>query len=120
MPATPDNSALPFAIVDEGVVLHVIASPKSSRDEVSGVELIDGSGGDVAVFRARVRALPDKGQANKAILQLFAKWLGVPKSSVTLRSGSKARHKVLLVKGCGVGLAKQVAELMERNFDLGS
>lgn len=42
-----------------------------------------------------MRALPQDGEANTALIALVAKWLGVPKSSVELVSGGKSRIKTL-------------------------
>jgi uncharacterized protein (TIGR00251 family) len=78
-----------------GIVLAVRLTPKSSKDEVSGVESYDGN----AVLKARVRAVPDKGKANAAVIKLIAKWLGVPRSMVGLASGGKSRLKSIAVSG---------------------
>lgn len=45
----------------------------------------------------KVSSPPDKGQANQAVVQVVAKALGLPKSSVTLLKGETSRHKQLLV-----------------------
>ncbi len=78
-----------------GIVLAVRLTPKSSKDEVSGVESYDGN----TVLKARVRAVPDKGKANAAVIKLIAKWLGVPRSMVGLASGGKSRLKSIAVSG---------------------
>ena len=46
-----------------------------------------------------MRAVPDKGKANKALLKLVGEWLGVPVSSLRLASGSKSRLKSVAVEG---------------------
>ena len=51
------------------------------------------------ILKARVRAIPDKGKANKALTTLIAKWLRVPASSVALSSGGKSRIKSITVHG---------------------
>jgi len=78
-----------------GITLKVRLTPKSSRDEISGVEDF---GGD-SVLKVRVRAVPDKGKANAALVKLVAKWLRVPVSSVNLVSGGKSRLKSVAVAG---------------------
>ena len=70
-------------------------TPKSSRDEVSGIEPYDGK----SVLKARVRAIPGKGKANAALEKLIANWLGVPRSKVGLASGGKSRLKSIEVYG---------------------
>ncbi len=78
-----------------GIILAVRLTPKSSRDEVAGVEPYDGS----SVLKARVRAIPDKGKANMALKKLIAKWLRVPGSTVSLAGGGKSRLKSIAVHG---------------------
>jgi len=78
-----------------GISLTVRLMPKSAKDEVSGIEPYDGT----SVLKARVRAIPDKGQANAALVKLIAKWLGVPRSTVSLASGGKSRLKSIEVRG---------------------
>lgn len=75
--------------------MAVRLTPKSSKDEISGIEPYDGK----SVLKARVRAIPDKGQANAALVKLIAKWLGVPRSTVSLASGGKSRLKSIEVRG---------------------
>jgi uncharacterized protein (TIGR00251 family) len=85
-------------------VVSVRLTPKSSRDAVEGTELHDGR----AVVKARVRAVPEKGKANSALEKLIAKWLGVPKSSVTLVAGGTGRVKSLEVAGDAEALAARL------------
>ena len=70
-------------------------TPNTRKDEVLG--LMDTPDGPV--IAAKVRAIPDKGKANKALIALCAKWLGVKKSSIEFKSGSKSRLKTLLIAG---------------------
>jgi uncharacterized protein len=78
-----------------GLQLFVRVTPKSARDGVEGT--IDGTAGPA--LKVRVRAVADKGQANRAVEAVVADWLGVPKRSVSLASGGKARIKTLEVAG---------------------
>ena len=73
----------------------VRASPKSSREGIAGmVETAQGPALDV-----RVHAAAQKGEANRAVELAVAAWLGVPKSSVTVKAGDKSRLKTVLVAG---------------------
>ena len=76
-------------------MLPVRLAPKSSRDEIAGVENFAGE----AVLKARVRALPEDGRANAALERLVARWLRVPPSSVSVAQGGKSRTKQVLVEG---------------------
>ena len=57
-------------------MLAVRLNPKSSRDEIAGIE----DHGGACVLKARVRAIPEAGRANAALERLIARWLGVPPS----------------------------------------
>ena len=71
-------------------------TPRSSRDEVTGVE--QAADGRVHVA-ARVRAVPEKGAANAALEKLVAAWLDVPKGSVSVVAGGTARLKTVRISG---------------------
>lgn len=80
----------------DGVELFVRLTPKSSRDAVEGIETAaDGR----SYLKARVRAVPEDGKANAALLRLVGRALGVPASAVTLVSGGTARLKTLRIAG---------------------
>jgi uncharacterized protein (TIGR00251 family) len=86
---------LPARVVPDGVVIHARVTPKSSADEIVGVE----RAAEGPVLQVKVRALPDKGQANSAVIALLAKWLGEAKSRLKVTSGTKARIKQVFVEG---------------------
>ena len=60
-----------------------------------------------AHLKASVRAVPEKGLANKALIALLAKQTGTAKSLVTLESGSTSRSKVL-------ALPREAAAIIDR------
>jgi len=95
-----------------GLLLSVRATPKSSRDEVTGLYRDPNGAVSLAV---KVTAAPDKGRANRAVIETVAAWAGVPKSRLSLASGETERHKVLLLEGESTRLAERVAELMNGN-----
>lgn len=75
---------------------RVRLTPKGGRDAVEGWALAsDGS----AHLKARVRAAPEKGEANAALLTLLADALGIARSALTLESGGKARLKTVRAAG---------------------
>jgi uncharacterized protein (TIGR00251 family) len=53
---------------------------------------------DGAVIRVRVTAAPEDGKANKAVLKLLAKALGVPASALELMRGQTARDKIIRLR----------------------
>lgn len=46
----------------------------------------------------RLTAAPTDGKANSALVKVLAKELGVPKSSISIKSGHAARHKILQIE----------------------
>jgi len=84
-----------------GIILKVRLTPKSSRDEIVGVEEFGGE----AVLRARVRALPEAGRANAALAKLIASWLKLPASTVAVAHGAKSRLKHVEIEGDAERLA---------------
>lgn len=70
-------------------MVHV--TPRSGRDAVSGVMETD-AGPEV---RVRVSAAPEGGRANKAVCELVARNLHLPKSAVSVASGATTRRKRL-------------------------
>ncbi len=70
-------------------------SPKSAREGIDGVvETAQGP-----ALTVRVRAVAEKGEANRAVEAVVAGWLGVPKSSIAVAAGGKSRLKTVLVTG---------------------
>jgi len=86
----------PWRAASDGVTLALRVTPRGGRDAIDGVEtLSDGR----SVLKLRVRAVADGGEANRAVIELLAKALGVPKASVRLVSGATARLKQIAVSG---------------------
>lgn len=88
--------------------LHVRLTPRGGADRIDGVGEVGGSG---PVLFARVRAVPEKGLANVALIKLLAESGGWPKSALALDAGSKSRVKVVEVSGDPVALARGLARL---------
>jgi uncharacterized protein (TIGR00251 family) len=88
--------------MQDGLLLSVRATPKGGRDAIDGVEcLADGS----PMLKARVRAAPADGGANKALIRVIAKAAGVPPSAVALVRGQTARNKTFRLTGNPAALA---------------
>jgi uncharacterized protein len=85
----------PWRVVADGIVLRVRLTPKAGHDRIDGVE----QRGDGAALKARVRAVPENGEANAALEQVVADWLGVARSSVAVTAGGKSRMKSVAVSG---------------------
>ena len=85
-----------FAVkeVDDGVVFGVKVVPGSSRTAICG--LLD------EMVKIKVSAAPEKGKANKCLLDFLAKQLGVRKNAVKIVSGKGNPVKSVQVTGISV------------------
>lgn len=91
-----------------GVVVSLRVTPNARGDAIEGEELRDDG---TEVLRVRVKAVPDKGKANAAVIAILAKTLGLPRSAVTLQSGETARLKVVRIAGQPQALVAGLAAL---------
>ncbi|MBS0654615.1 MAG: DUF167 domain-containing protein [Verrucomicrobia bacterium] len=71
----------------EKITISVKVIPNSSKNSVVGYEN--------GVLKIRLRAVPEKGEANKALISFLADLLGIPKSHIELVQGATARLKRL-------------------------
>ena len=103
--------ALPFQVSSDHVRLSVKLTPNAGRDGIDGAEA--GADGET-LLKARVTAVPEKGKANKALIELLAKSLKLPKSSISVISGDTARKKILRIDGDTEEIAAKLQALLER------
>ena len=75
----------------ETVRLSVRLTPRASREEIAGFE------GET--LRVRVTAPPVAGRANRALVRLLAKRLGVPRGAVRVVTGQTSRSKIVAIAG---------------------
>jgi uncharacterized protein (TIGR00251 family) len=91
----------------------VRVTPGASRTAVGGVW--QGPDGEKRLV-VRVSAPPDKGKANKAVIDAMAKAFGLPKSAVSITAGEKDRMKLVrLVADPGEANARWLALLEEKS-----
>ena len=76
--------------MEDGIVVSVKVQPNSSKDRVVG-EYAD-------QIKIAVTVAPEKGKANKAVIKLFAKWLGIKNSDIQIISGETSRDKELFIR----------------------
>ena len=69
--------------------IEIRVQPKASRNRI----VIQG--GTVKVY---VTAAPEKGRANKAVIEMIARRLGVAKRAVSIASGERSQAKLLEVE----------------------
>lgn len=83
-------------VVAGGLLVRVRVTPKSTSNGVDGLaRLADGT----MSLQVRVTAQPDKGKANKAVIQTLARVLGLAKSQLAIASGATSRQKTVRIEG---------------------
>ena len=83
-------------------------TPRGGRDGIDGIEMLaDGR----PVVKVRVRAVADGGEANRAVMAVLAKALGVRKIDVRILAGATSRLKQVAVDGDPVQLGDALREL---------
>ena len=86
----------PWRYSSGGVSVALRVTPRGGRDDIDGLEtLADGR----VVVKVRVRAIADGGEANRAVTELMAKALGVPRARVRILSGTSSRLKQISIDG---------------------
>ena len=86
----------PWRYSAQGVSIALRVTPRGGRDDIDGIETLAGGR---SVVKIRVRAIAEGGEANRAVTELLAKVLGVPKARVRLLSGVTSRLKQVAVDG---------------------
>ena len=96
----------PWRATLDGVVVACRLTPKGSRDAIDGAAtLSDGT----RVLLVRVRAVPEAGKANDALLRLIAAKAGAAASQARLIAGAKSRLKQVAIAGDPAALMAKLA-----------
>lgn len=84
------------------MLVQVRLTPRSAKDGWGGT-WTDEKG--ALWLRAQVRALPEQGKANAALIQLMAKAVGLPHRCIQLEAGDTSRLKRLRITGDAAAIA---------------
>ncbi len=99
-----------FTTTGTGLQFSVRLTPKGGRNAVDGWAR-DSAGAQH--LRVRVRAVPEDGKANAALLDLLAGELCIAKSAVALVGGARSRLKTVAATGDTTRLAARLEEFGE-------
>jgi uncharacterized protein (TIGR00251 family) len=103
---------VPWRYSTDGISVALRVTPRGGRDDIDGIEtLSDGR----SVVKVRVRAIADGGEANRAVTELLAKALGVPKGRVKILSGATSRLKQVAIDGDPQQLGETLRQLTASN-----
>jgi len=82
-------------------VINVKVLPRSSRDEVIGME--------EGICKVKIKAPPVDGKANKALIKVLAEAFNLPKKKIEIISGWTSRRKRVRIYGLG---SREVSSLI--------
>src|ERR1700757_1559202 len=102
----------PWRYSTQGISVALRVTPRGGRDDIDGIETLANGR---SVLKLRVRAIADGGEANRAVTELLAKSLGVPKARVRLLSGATSRLKQGAIDGDGATLVDALRVLTTAN-----
>jgi uncharacterized protein (TIGR00251 family) len=71
--------------------LYLKVTPNAGRSEITGE-----TGG---ILQVKVAAPPVKGKANRELIALLSRLLGVKKPAITIVKGQTSRNKVVIIEG---------------------
>lgn len=83
-----------FEIHPQGVVLSVRVHPGAKRNEIRT--------GQADSLRVSVTTAPEKGKANKAVIELLAKSFEIRKSQMEILSGETSSQKRILITDASI------------------
>ena len=106
--------ALPWRFSAAGVSVALRVTPKGGRDGIDGIETLANGR---SVVKMRVRAVAEGGEANKAVVELLAGELHVPKSAVRVASGVTSRLKQVEIGGDPKKLGDALQALVNMKAD---
>ena len=90
MTGAAEAGKLKLSKTEKGVLLRVRAVPGASRDRISGIYS--------AALKVAVCAPALEGKANRAIVRVLSKTLGIKRSTISLQSGKTSRNKCFLLE----------------------
>ncbi len=86
----------PWRFSVHGISVALRVTPRGGLDAIDGIETLANGR---SVVKIRVRAIAEGGEANRAVIELLARALHVPKSHVRVLSGATSRLKQVAVDG---------------------
>jgi uncharacterized protein (TIGR00251 family) len=86
----------PWRYSTQGVSVALRVTPRGGCDAIDGVETLANGR---TVVKVRVRTIAEDGAANRAVIEVLAKALGVPKAQIRVLSGTTSRLKQIAVDG---------------------
>lgn len=84
-----------YKVITQGVLLYIYVNPGAKLKTVSGFYVCpDGQ----QYLKVEVTEQPEKGLANKSIIDTLSNILSIPKKYISIAHGLKSRKKIILIQ----------------------
>ncbi|HJO62311.1 MAG TPA: DUF167 domain-containing protein [Desulfobacterales bacterium] len=100
---------LPIIQHPKGLTFKVFVQPRSSKNQILGLH------GDA--LKIKLTAPPVNDAANRMCIQYLAKYLEVPRSSLTVISGHHSRTKQILYHCGDKGISEKALDYLKQLID---
>ncbi len=71
-------------------LITLIVKPQSKQADIKQI--------DTTTYEIAIKAKPEKGKANKEIIELLAKFFNIKKNQITIVKGHKSRQKIIQIE----------------------
>lgn len=105
---------IPLTVARGALRVAIKLKPGGSVSRIEGVTR--DAGGD-CYLNVKVRAAPEKGQANAALIALLARAWRVPRQRMRISAGATRRRKTVLIESADDELLAQLTEWMASHDD---
>ena len=82
-------------------ILQIRVVPSSSKNEITGFN-------ENGELKIRLKAVAEKGRANKELVEFLSQMISVKKQQITLLSGHTSRQKILDIDGYSLEQLQQL------------
>ena len=100
-----------FDKTDQGIILRVRLSPNSSCCKVLGIFT---SPDNLEFIKISVISVPEKGRANKELINWLSKTLDIAKSNFTIITGELDKYKKILITAEQSSVIKALNNLLPK------
>jgi uncharacterized protein (TIGR00251 family) len=107
-----EAAALPYSVVEDRIRLRVRVTPRAAAARTGGLHR--DADGRVSLL-VRVTTPPEKGKANKAVIETLGRALGIAKSRLSIEAGDTDRNKIISIAGEPDEIGRALRKLLEQD-----
>ena len=100
-----------FDKTEQGIILRVRLSPNSSSCKILGTFTTPDNS---EFLKLSVISVPEKGKANKELINWLSKTLNLPKSDFTIINGELDKYKKILINTNQDSVIKTLKQLLQK------